>query len=253
LPAKAMFQESGGRWFLRAESVPGDLSIKAIGVDKSGLYIETAPLEPGRVSGAIIEEMLPFSFDADQRIFSDVHTNAKLISFSKPVKPETGLDARSLFTILLKDVSPVRRKSAVRLMDMLYTKSCFAPEETEDIVSAPVSMQQVQRLQLGLQQKLTVEQRPWLALRNKGEGTVQNELGAELRLLFTLERRLISMKPDELLDFIVEYVNKNGEERTKNILLFTIAGQIKQTMPKLTWKEARRLARQISNKMPKSA
>jgi hypothetical protein len=116
----------------------------------------------------------------------------------------------------------------------------------------PTSQQAVQRLSLGLQQKLQAEQRPLLSLKAEARAETRTELRTDLRLLFSLEHRLISMTPEEMLDFVVSYVMEHGEDRAKNVLLFTIAGKVKRVMPKLTWREARQLARNMTQ-VPKSA
>jgi hypothetical protein len=218
LSAKEMFRESGGRWFLRAESVPGDPSVKAIGVDKDGLYLEMAPLDRDRAKEVLIEEMLPFVFDAKQSAFLDVHQHISLVNISQSVRPEPNLGLRCLCTVSLKEAIGSRRQAVIKLMDVLWDKGCFVPEETEEeTISAPVSQRIAQRLQLGLQQRLMVEQRPLLALRTELRDAVQLGLRADVRMLLTLEKRLISMTPEEMADFVVQYVAEHGEERMKNI------------------------------------
>jgi hypothetical protein len=236
---------------MRGESIPGDLSLKAIAVDADGLYLETSQLEPKQVQDTLVEEMLPFSFDATALSFGDMHTGKELVSVSKATQPEKELESRCLLTVNLKDVSSVRRQLIVRLLDTLYSRGCFVAEMEEGgTISMPTSQKMVQRLQLGLQQKLIAEQRPLLSLKTAMHGTTRGELRMELQILLSLEHRILTMTGDELLDFLVDYVTKNGEARAENILLFTIAGKIKRTMPKLPWKEARKLARQVTAKVP---
>jgi hypothetical protein len=250
IAAKEMFAESEGRWFMRQESIPGDLSIKAIGVDADGLYLETGPLDIPKVTEVVVEEMLPFAFDASGLAFKDMHTGKELVTVSKPVQVEKELGFRSLLTVPLKDISNTRRDAIIKLLDLLYGRGCFMVEQEEGMISVPTSQQIVQRLQLGLQQKLMAEQRPLLSLKAAVQDVQRGELRTELQMLLSLERRILSMGPETLLDFLVEYVTKNGEARAKNILLFTIAGKIKHTMPKMSWKEARELARKVTARMP---
>ncbi len=247
LKAKDMFAKQGERYFMRQESIPGDLAIKAIAVDKNGVYLETAPLNAEEISLVIVDEMMPISFASDG-FFKDIHTQKILISVSKPVKPEKELGMRCMITALLGDLSSRQQKMSIEVLDLLYTRGCFSVED-EETVSAPTSQRIVQRLELGLQQKLSAEQRPLFLLGAYAAAQGRTELRTDLLALLSLEHRILTMDGDELLDFIVEYVGKNGVERTKNILLFTIAGRIKRTMPKLTWKDARSLAKKMSAKV----
>ncbi len=251
IPAKEMFTETDGRWFMRGESIPGDLALKAIAVDADGLYLETGPIDTERVREVIIEEMQPFLLDASARSLQDVHTGRTLISISETAQPEKELGARCLVTVNLKEASDVRRQIIIRLLDLLYTRGCFTSGEDEEAATAlPTSQQMVQRLQLGLQQKLVAEQRPLLSLKIKMRDEMRDELRTELQAILGLQFRILAMGPEELLDFLVEYITKHGEESARNILLFTLAGKIKHVMPKLTWKEARRLARKLPAKVP---
>jgi hypothetical protein len=246
ITAKDMFREIDGRWFMRQESIPGDLSVKAIAVDGDGLYIETAPLNDKFAKEVIVEEMLPVLFNTKECNFVDIHKQQILVSLSEPKKLEKDLGARCLWTVLLQDVSEIRRQTIIKLIDLFYSRGCFEAEGDEELIAAPISQAMVQKLSLGLQQRLVQEQRPLLSLKNQLNVSGQLQLRTELRMLLTIERRIVSMQPEELLDFVVDYVSEHGEERTKNILLFTIAGKIKRTIPKLTWKEARKLARKVT-------
>lgn len=245
-PAKELFSETDGRWFMRPESLPGDLCIKAIAVDGEGLYLETSPLNDANAREEIAEAMLPVLYDAEKRAFVDVHRQLTLVTISEPKVLEKGLDDRCLWTVPLRDVSTVRRLALVQLLDLLYSRSCFEVSEQKQSVAPPTSMALVQKMSLGLQQRLTVEQRPMLSLKATLGMTAKMELRTELRMLLSLERRIVSMSPEELLDFVVDHISERGEAWTKNVLLFTLAGNIKRTMPKFTWKEARMVARKLT-------
>ncbi len=132
--------------------------------------------------------------------------------------------------------------------------SCV-PQEEQAVSAAPVTRRPKHRLELrlGLQQRLLIEQRPMLALRGDLQATVQLGLRTDVQALLVLERRLLSMSPDQAQDFVADYVTEHGEARAKNVLLFTIAGQIKRSLPKLSWKEARRLAGRVTSKQIKPA
>src|SRR3989344_5169002 len=112
--ASEIFSCQEGRWFMRGDSIPGHLAIKAIGVDENGLYIETSPLNAEKVHGIIQKLMLPFRYDAKKGMFSDITTRQPLIHIGNTVKvPELG--ARCLWAISLKGIKPVRWKAVIRL------------------------------------------------------------------------------------------------------------------------------------------
>ena len=249
LPAGELFSESNGRWFMRADSVPGDLSLKSIGLDGDALYVETAPFDSKRTLELIYDKMMPLAFNHVSRTFCDVHTGATLVTVSEPVKLEPELGERCLWTMQLKGVSQIGRQVSVKMVDLLYSSDCFILEESGETLAFPTTQRMVQELSLNLQQRLQVEQRPMLSLKVSVQDRTEarTELRTDLRLLFTMERRLVAMTEQELLDFVLEYAAEHGEARVKNVLLFTIAGKIKKAMPdKISWRAARTLAKKMT-------
>jgi len=67
--AMEMFYRSGTRYFMRQESVPGDLSIKAIAIDGDGLYLETSPLDSDQIRNGHHRRNAPGLFYQGRRDF----------------------------------------------------------------------------------------------------------------------------------------------------------------------------------------
>lgn len=134
----------------------------------------------------------------------------------------------------------------VRILDVFYTRGCFTVEEGDEPISMPTSQKVLQRVELNLQHRLMMEQRPLLSVTDSSGVETRTELTFEFRQLLALNYQLLNMSEERLIEFTTEYVQKKGEERMKQVLLFTLAGKIKRTMPKLTWKSARILAKKLS-------
>lgn len=240
--AKHLFYDRDGRYFLRDESVPGDLSIKAIAIDDNGLYLETSSIKSEDVSSLLSEEMIPLQFIDGNLV--DIHKYQQIILVSKPEKPSEEFDMRCLLSVPFKKISVKQRDTAIRMLDLMFTRNCFESEEDE-IFHEPTS--QKLRLKLGLQQKLALEQRPYLSLLGKLSAKV--ELSPQLGAMLSLECKMMSMTKEELLEFILKHASQHGEERTKQLLFFALAGRIKRVAPKvLTWKQARKLAKTMASK-----
>lgn len=244
--ASEVFSCQEERWFMRDESIPGHLAIKAIGVDENGLYIETSPLNAEKVQEVIQDLMLPFAYDAKGGTFSDTTTRQPLIRIGSPVKvPELG--ARCLWTIPLKGIKPIRWKAVIRLADALFTADAYDVEPIEQetfgpIVSEPAVKKMSMQLQISLHQRLEIEQRPILSLRQELRPQMLGEMRLELRKLLAIEQKILNMSPQELEEFVVRHAIEHGEERTRSILLFAIAGRIKAVAQELTWREARKIS-----------
>lgn len=244
-----IFENRGNRWFMRSDSIPGHLGIKAVAVDEKGLYLETSPLNAERVKEVISELMLPIFFSPEKGIFSDMFTSKPLVIVTKPITPEEEMDKRCLWDIPLEGVSDTRKKVVVRLIDGLYTADVYEVEEAEELTASVTSRRDIPKLslllQISLQQRLSLEQRPILSLRQapRMEDIMTQRL--EIRQILALEQRILSMSPKDLEEFVIRYVAEHGEARTKNILLFAIAGRIKDVVPQFTWKEARAISKKL--------
>ncbi|MFA5888956.1 MAG: hypothetical protein WCW47_03395 [Candidatus Paceibacterota bacterium] len=244
----------GDQWFMTSESIPGHLGIKAIVVEKDRFFLETSPFKLDEVRQAIVERMLPFELREleDGLGFIDLTTGKKLISVGKPVKPEfEGLGLRCLWTIELDRLDAVRTKAVVEMADIVFSIDAYDVEEDDEVVSTKavhsvaVAQRISQQLQLGLQQRLQMEQRPVLSRRMVGTTSPIPEMRLELSQIMALNRRLLHMKPEELPQFFTEYIAKHGEKRALEVAIFTLAGKVKQAKPHLSWRETRRIARNL--------
>ena len=101
------------------------------------------------------------------------------------------------------------------------------------------------QLQVSLQQRLEIEQRPILSLRQELRPQMLGEMRLELRKLLTIEQKILNMSPQELEEFVVHHAVEHGEERTKSIFLFAIAERIKTVTRELTWRDARKISRKL--------
>ncbi len=250
---KELFNRQGKVWCLRAESIPGNLTIKSISVDKRNLYLETAPLNWDGVAQVLKDQMLPFDCNPTQRRFSDSTNGQKLITISKPTSPKyegTSLAPRCLWTIPLIGQDAIRRKMMIKLADVIYTADAYSYQGIGGEKIAVEGSGKGGRLELQvlleLQMQLQAEQRAILSLR----GALRGELRLELQQILGLYYSIVRMNEDELLKFIVDHTEKHGEKTTVQVLNFALAGKIKRAQPKLTWREARAMARKLANSKP---
>ncbi|MCX6702067.1 MAG: hypothetical protein NTX96_02665 [Candidatus Zambryskibacteria bacterium] len=246
--ARILFSDSDGRWFMRSESIPGHLGIKAIAVDQENLYLETSPIKVEDVRRAIVDRMLPFTFQDDG--FVDVTTGKQLIFLGPVTKPEIEeLGLRRLWTIPTHDLDGLRRSMVVRMVDTIYSVDAYEVEEVE-VSSVPVisqaSVQRLsQQLQIGLQQRMLLEQRPVLSLSTRTTGEQTQIQTLELRQIMALNHQLLRMGADELPDFFSRFIEKHGEKAALRVAIFAVAGKVKAAKPSLSWREARQVARKL--------
>lgn len=245
----SLFTRQGNVWYMNSESIPGYLAIKAIGVDKSNLYLETSPLDAKRTEEVIKDNMLPFAYDSKRKVFSDLTTHKALIHISawgRPQEDEITLGARCLWRIPFRSLDSIRREAAVRLADSIYTAEAFEVESIEEAeIPAPTGRIGL-RLQLRLQQSLRLEQRPILLLGQTIKGAQRHEQRLELRQIMGLQQLILNLKPEELIDFFAKYIEEHSEKRAIQVVDFILAGKIKRLRPNLTWKQARAHARRLT-------
>jgi hypothetical protein len=264
-----MFEERDGRWFMRQQSLPGNLAIKAIAVDATeGLLLEVTPFSNDLEVKIIREYALPFKIKkvgrgrkAQTRIIDT--TTKELIMFvdtaehfyagaNKNELPEE-LGPRWLVTVPLAKLNTARQMLIVRFLDAVYDNDCFSSEGTvtED-VSEVRSVQQAAtmslRLDLRLMQMLELEQRPILSLRNKLVGEQVLNQHMELAHLQQLERKILHMTEDELTAFAAQLAAEKGTQTALKVLMFTLARTVREAQPGISWKEARKIVRQLVSK-----
>lgn len=257
--ASELFIAEGGRYFLRGDSVPGDLALKAIAIDAEALYLETSPLDSTAATDALDREKLPFRFNAEKRCFEDAYEEEKRwATLSIEQRPEIDgqkLGARILWTVPIAGKSWLDKNAIVRLADAMYNFGCFKADDVEVTPEPePVrSVDAVPRVQLKLvmqlQQQLKLEQRPMLALRQALSSRLATVQRLELQAIMALQRRILHMTPDEIEEFATRDISPAGQAKTMNIFMFVLAGHVKRVYPQLNWPQARERAWQMVNVM----
>lgn len=239
--ASVMFEcQRRGCWFMRQASLPGDLAVKAIGIDGRALQLETALLDPSGVERALREHVVALTYDARTCTF-------RTVSGSRPVATVTtgkvprGVSPRCLWTILWRSLAPESLQLAIRAADAVYRQSAYADDgEALTTQGAAREIGKIDiELRLDIVQMLAHEQRPILSL-----GMLPT-LAMELRPIQALERRLLTMSPEELAEYAMSDLSAAGQRRILQAFIFTLAGRIKRSMPELnlSWKRARAIAR----------
>lgn len=252
------FAQQNGRWFMTTDYLPGDVNIKAVGVDAEFIFVETSPLDVGEVTAVIRKHMLPVTWDRRRRMILDSSTRRMIgrIEDQNDLKVELPkeLSGRCLWTIPWAKLEESRRREAIRLIDLVYTAGAYdqpTDDEAEE-AAAPTAQTQRLRLELGLQQRLQLEQRPMLALTQQMRIAGIQTTRMELTQILGLQQSILRMGPAQLETFANRDLTPEGQARTLQIFLFVLAGQVKRAMadthPDMTWKQARRMARQLVEK-----
>lgn len=70
----------------------------------------------------------------------------------------------------------------------------------------------------------------------------------QVQKIYALQSIMAKMEPEELEEQLLKDLTLDKAKKYMRILIFTIAGKIKDAKPQLTWKEARGLARRMINK-----
>lgn len=247
-PAAEMFEQKGRRWFLRADSMPGDLALKAIAVTDVSLLIETAPVRPEALAQLVADSDVPLVWnDVDAFAFGDNRKHACYLH-RRPgkvtVDGRTVRVTRSLWTIPHKrGTTGPATMAAVWLADRAFEDYVYDDEQTvvdmldAGSAAAPQSQRREMRVELGFQQQLALEQVPVLTLGERLEQRM------ELAGIMALQRKLLSMTDDQVAVWVASDPSEEGQRRALNVLVFVLAGKIRSARPDVTWKEARAAAR----------
>lgn len=258
VPGHVMFTSTEGRWFLRYESLPGIVAMKAVAVDVDGIYLETAPVPAKDLTEIIRKSKLPLRVSTDgTQIIASSSKQPVVIITRTTVDLEGFTETRELWTIPVGGLQDIHVQHAIRLADLVYTKNVYETGEEEP--AGEDDGQPTMRMQLGFQQQLQMSQRPMLAQRleqkteqrleqkteQKLETTTEmrTEMRMELRQILALQYQILHMTEEELIAFATKDTTPTGQKRTLGILIFVLAGRVKNLKPALTWKEARRIAR----------
>lgn len=255
---KSIFIEKAGRWFMKNESVPGDISIKAIALDKDNLYLETSLLDLDAVRHIIADEMLPFKHSVAKHGFIDTSSQKKLISVVNANARQAlmlgGMDQRCLWTIPWHKEEK-RNLACIYLADCIFSANAFRENPGVSINTNVHRQDDVQklemRLNLELQQKMLIEQRPVLSLRISQETELQTRTELQLQVLpmLALEARINRMTEAEVIEYFTKDLTTDGQKKATRVIAFIMARKIKNSLAKqgktVTWKAARRIARQL--------
>lgn len=242
----AIFEKQNGKWYLGYDSLPGDMSIKAIAVDASAIYLETGLLDSERVINVLVDNMSPFGYDSENNCFMDLSKNEKIIDIIQSSDDDDypgDLMQRSMWILPIMS-DKVRMMAMLRLADEIYSSSAY---EVESVSEAKVDKMSL-KVNLEFQQKLGLEQRPILSLNQSLKVEQKLETRLEIKQIMAISMKLLRMNEAELIEFAAQDASKTGQKRTINIFLFALAGKFKPVLEKqrgytITWKEARKYAR----------
>lgn len=245
-PAGEMFQtdESGRRWILSQDSLPGDLAIKAVAVDCRNLFLEISPVDLSAAGEALEERRIAAEFLPVQLRTTAGRRIAVRMSASEG-NPEHGISPRQLWAIPWKD----RRQDcelAIRAFDAVYTAGAYLSGELDMGATLPAasSPRPEMQMRMSIQLQLQQEQRPVLLLEGRPDLLQVQRL--ELRGIMGLQNSVLQMTPDELERWAHGECQKpSGARKVYSVIVFTLAGRIRRVQPSLNWREARTKARRL--------
>jgi hypothetical protein len=243
-------------WFMRNESMPGHFATKAIAIDETTLYVETAPLNPQEIEPTITECALPINFSKKGGTFIDKNTMRPLVTVENAVTVKhdgVTFAPRCLWKADLTKLDSGERWAAIELIDAFFDQEAFDLTGMVQENELPQRAGQRQaprtelRLQMQLLHQLRIEQRPLLVHSLQHQQTVTVEGRLELQTLLRLQQVILHMQPEQLVEFATQYTAEHGEAKAKSLFLFVLAGHVKSAAPNLSWKHARRVAGQIAS------
>lgn len=242
LAASEMFYADRLRWFMVGDSLPGDVSVKALGVDRRALYLETSPLLVDEINEALADSRVAARFDRRTRSFI-AHSGRTLLTVTDAAVRQDFMP-RVLWTIFWARLHAPDLELAFKVADAVYGRSVWQSDRGRDgHMSEAVQAVGAPRMELvhTMVQTLAYEQRPLLSIVPSPD-PVQS-MRMEIRPLLNLERRLLDAGSEELEQFAQRDLSPEGQRRTMRVLLFVLAGRIKREInQRLSWKQARRVA-----------
>jgi len=258
--AENIFELQGERWFMKGESLPGYVGIKAIAIDDTGIYLETSPIDPTKIGKIITEKMLALKYNDKQKKFLDTSKNKVLIQITDAENLEDGQGDRCMWQMDLPQ-DKVRLNAFVKMADTAYTHEAYQIQEKEMLSMFPPAgtgeQRMAQVLNLSLVQRLDVEQKPILSLKQEQRPDVIMTQTLELRQIQRLELAILNMNLQDLAEFALRDTTPEGQAKTIKVFQFVLAGKLKRTWESgpekkvMTWKQARQLARSMIGTAPK--
>jgi hypothetical protein len=238
IPGKELFRANGKRFFMAPDSLPGHLAIKAIALNAHDILLETSKIDAAEANEHLQTEGLPVVLKQDGA-WKD---GKPFIRFKfASGRGKHGAD-RCLWVIPWSKSRAADRQLMLYVADLVYNADAYQTEGV-DLPTEPVtSVQGVQkmelRLNLELQQRLDVEQRPDLSL--------EMELRPEVML--AMVQRIKKMTPDELLAEAMKDPSPAGQRKFLNYIVCTLAEPVVKTNPGMTYAEARKRIRRLIRK-----
>ena len=243
-------------WFMRNDSMPGHFAIKAIAVDSTTLYIETAPLDPQEIKAIMAERALLINFSKKGGIFVDADTMRPLVTVENTITVKhdnVTFAPRCLWKADLTELDSGERWAVIELIDAFFDQEAFdlTGMMQENELPQRANQQQAPRMELRLQMQLLhqlrIEQRPLLVHSLQHHGGIAVEGRLELQTLLRLQHVILHMSPEKLVEFAVQYTIEHGVAKATSLFRFVLAGHVKSAAPNLSWKHARRVAGQIAS------
>lgn len=252
LSGEMIFYKSDGYWYLRYESLPGNLAVRAIGFDDKQLYLET---------GTWVDEGLKQVLDAENLRYCPLReggaeiknaSGQTMLHSAKSVIPKIGeamLHPRMLCTAPFGQLDRDNRQEIIAFLDKLFDAGAWSNPDPEasgaEMGNVPVDQKQVQLMSMNLIQALEMEQRPMLRLvRLRKMRLTQQQ---NLAMLFVNQNQILTAidqgNEAKLADIIIDCQKRFGTRGTDNLTIFVRAGMYKKQYPKLDWPAARRYAR----------
>ena len=115
-----IFELQGERWFMKGESLPGYVGIKAIAIDDAGIFLETSPIDSAKTKDIITKKMLALKYVDKRKLFIDTSTNKALIQITDATDLEEGQGARCMWQMKLPQ-DKVRLQAFLKIADAAYT------------------------------------------------------------------------------------------------------------------------------------
>ncbi len=245
--AAEMFIRYGSRWFVRSESLPADMSLKAIGFDSRAIYIETSPIDGSAMMEFIVERNQIFSYDSSGGTIHNQKSSVvgRVSKLEKPRVGENELSPRVCWVIPFGPTLRDREQKLVRFIDQAFEAGVFLIEDEPAIDKVPTGEMELKQ-NMQMVQRLQIEQRPVLALQGVGQMDAAMRQTQVQRLL-AIQQRVIRMTPDEMTKFAAEKLVELGERKVHQLFLFILAGHLRRAKPTLTWPQARELAHRVQN------
>ncbi|TSC52948.1 MAG: hypothetical protein CEO40_113 [Parcubacteria group bacterium LiPW_72] len=236
--AGRMFAKKIGKrksYFVENDFLPADADIKAIAVNHEEIQIETSPLDEEYLRKDLIS-----GFDTKITYNSRSVHNAVIQQEKTHIISFIKRNDRWLWIICIRHMEKWQ-DLICQIADRIYLDGCFIDTELDQIVPQKITsgLSIIQQIE----QALTLEQKPMLIM-----GMREKPQMSQVQTIYALQSIMMKMTPEELEEQLLKDLTLDKAKKYMRILIFTIAGKLKNAEPRLTWKEARSLARRMIDK-----